>query len=206
MTIPTSEHDVDAPPYRGFVAPLVALLVLLAGAYVVWAGTSTASGRIAASTSNESSFIAAGAIDLTVDAGEGAASTGLLIDAAGLYPGLRVERCFAVSYAGTLQGVPVRLFGQPGGGTGLEAFIDTEIERGSGTDNECGDFSATATLFEGTLLALWEQHGSFDRGVPVIEAADDGATTWVRIAIEVVDDNDAQALTTAFWLTLEARP
>ena len=61
-------------------------------------------------------------------------------------------------------------------------------------------------LFGGTLLELWNRHDSFSSGLPVIAAAGDGDSVWLRISIEVVDDNDAQDLTTAFWLTLEARP
>lgn len=202
----STERDVRAAPLRKFVAPAVALIIILSGVFFVWSGVVTASARFSASTSNESSFISAAAIDLNVDAGEDAASTGLLIDAAGLYPGLRIERCFVVSYTGALDDVPVRLFGRAGGGTGLEAYIDATIEQGAGSDNQCSDFTSSGVLFDDTLRTLWDRHGSFAAGLPIIEAADDGSSAWVRISIEVVDDNDAQDLTTAFWLTLEARP
>lgn len=206
MTRPERD-DSDALP-RGVLIALTlgSLVVIFAAGYFVWTGVVAASGRIAATTSNDSSFISAATIDLVVDAGEEAASTGLLIDAAGLYPGLVMERCFAVTYTGVLDQVPVRLFGRPGGGTGLEAYIETTVESGSGSDNECGDFTPNATLFADTLLNLWSRHGSFDTGIPVIAAAEDGASRWIRVTVEVVDDNDAQDLTTAFWLTLEARP
>lgn len=207
MTTLTERSDLEGTLTRSSVALAIgSLLVILGAAYFVWSGISTATGRIAATTSNDSSFISAAAIDLVVDAGDEAASTGLLIDASGLYPGLVVERCFAVSYLGVLDDVPVRLFGRPGGGTGLEAFIETTVETGSGADNECGDFASTSVLFDATLLDLWNRHGSFDTGIPVITAAEDGASKWLRITVEVIDDNDAQDLTTAFWLTLEARP
>jgi hypothetical protein len=194
-------------PRLGFVASAIGSLLVLGAAVVfVWSGVTTASARIAATTSNDSSLINAAVIDLVVDGGQDVASTGLLIDAAGLYPGRVVERCFEVAYRGTPIGVPVRMFGLSGGGTGLEAYLETTVEAGAGSSNECDDFERQTTLFSDTLLELWNRHGSFESGLPLMEAASDGSTTWIRVSIEVADDNRAQDLTTTFWLTLEARP
>lgn len=183
-----------------------AVLVLGAALVFVWSGVTTASGRIAATTTNDSSLISAVSIDLAVESSAETASTGLLLDAAGLYPGLVVERCFGVTYWGNPSDVPIRLTGRPEGGSGLEAFIETVVELGVGNDPACSDFGANETIFSGRLLELWNRHGSFETGLPLIDSADSGATTWVRISVEVVDDNNAQDLTTAFWLIMEARP
>lgn len=202
------EHETaETATSLGFVALAIgSLFVIIAAGVFVWSGATTASARIAASTSNESSLLTAASIDLVIDGGSDVASTGLLIDAGGLYPGLRLERCFEVTYFGNATDVPVRLFGRPGEGTGLEAFIDATIDVGTGSDNECVDFSRNDTLFDDTLVELWNQHGSFVAGLPLIRLANDGESTFVRVTVEVVDDNEAQDLTTAFWLTVEARP
>ena len=47
--------------------------------------------------------------------------------------------------------------------------------------------------------------GDFESGVDLIPAADDGATTTVRLSVEVRSDNQAQGLTTEFWIIVEAR-
>lgn len=202
------EHETaETATSLGFIALAIgSLLVIIAAGVFVWSGVTTASARIATTTSNESSLLTAAAIDLVVDAGSEVASTGLLIDAGGLYPGLRLERCFEVTYFGNAADVPIRLFGRAGAGTGLEAFIDATIDVGSGSDNECSDFKGRATLFDDTLLELWNRHGSFAAGLPLISSASDGESTFVRVTVEVLDDNQAQDLTTAFWLTIEARP
>ena len=191
----------------GFVAlALASLLVLGAAVVFVCSGVTTASARIAATTSNDSSLLTAATVDLVVDGGAEVASTGLLIDAAGLYPGIVVERCFEVTYWGSADVVPIRMFGQLGNGSGLESFINTTVEIGTGTQTSCGDFVPSSQLFDDTLADLWTRHASFDSGLTVIDAAQSGAGTWMRVTIEVIDDNDAQDLTTTFWLTLEARP
>ena len=195
-----------APSLRMVALGFVSVLVIASAAVLAWSGITTASGRISASTSNESSLVTAASIDLVVNGGGDVASTGLLIDADGLYPGLRLERCFEVSLVGNATDVPIRMFGQTGGGTGLEVFIDATIDVGRGVDHSCSDFAADAVLFSDTLDDLWNQHGSFESGLPLANAASDGESSWVRVAVEVVDDNRAQDLTTAFWLTIEARP
>lgn len=198
--------STTAPSLRVVALAFVSMLVIAAAGVLAWSGITTASGRISASTSNSSSLITAASVDLVVNGGGEVASTGLLIDADGLYPGLRLERCFDVTLAGNATDVQIRLFGQPGGGTGLEAFIDTTIEIGSGVDHSCSDFAGNTVVFNDTLLGLWNRHGSFESGLPLATAASDGESTWVRVAVEVIDDNRAQDLTTAFWLTIEARP
>ncbi len=204
----THEDEVaeEAPSLRVLALGLASFAVIVAGALFVWSGVTTASGRIAATTRNDSSLLTAAEIDLVVDGGSEVASSGLLIDAAGLYPGLQLQRCFEVTYLGTAEGVPVRLFGQAGEGSGLEAFIDTTVDLGTGSQNDCEDFVAANEVFGGTLESLWQQHNSFETALPLMPAAQDGESSWVRVSVEVMDDNEAQNLTTAFWLVIEVRP
>lgn len=201
-----AEKEDETPSLRVLALGLASFAVIIAGALFVWSGVTTASGRIAATTRNDSSLLTAAEIDLVVDGGSEVASSGLLIDAAGLYPGLQLQRCFEVTYLGTAEGVPVRLFGQAGEGSGLEAFIDTRVDLGTGSQNGCGDFVPVDEVFTGTLASLWERHNSFESALPLMTAALDGESSWVRVSVEVMDDNEAQELTTSFWLVIEARP
>lgn len=183
----------------GCCAVLVAIVVL------IWSSITTASARFSGSTSNESSLFEAAAVDVIVGSPD-ADVTELRIDGEGLYPGRVVERCLPVKFSGSIDDVAIRLIGQKQGGSGLEDFVRTEVQIGAGTDNECTDFVAQRTAFQGTLGELWTQHGDFANGVDILEAATDGDTATVRIQVEVESDDEAQGLNTKFSLLIEARP
>ncbi len=171
MTTQEQTNERETQRTTSLVSAALALgsiLVLVAAGVFVWSGVTTASGRIAATTSNESSLLTAASIDLVVEGSDEATSTGLLLDASGLYPGLVVERCLGVTYWGSPSDVPLRMSGRAGGGDGLEAFIDATIETGTGSDPDCADFDTSETLFEATLLEFWERHGSFETGLPLM--------------------------------------
>ncbi|MFW2381827.1 MAG: hypothetical protein ACN4GZ_08730 [Acidimicrobiales bacterium] len=190
----------------GFVA-LVAgcCAVMVAALVLVWSSLTTASARFSGSTSNENSLFTAAAVDVVVGT-PGVDATELRIDGDGLYPGRVVQRCLPVKFIGSIDGVAVRLMGRSQGGTGLEQFVQTTVETGSGTDNECADFSPEQTVFQGSLDSLWRSHGNFASGLDIMASADDGEQTTVRVQVEVESNNDAQGLTSAFSLLIEARP
>ncbi len=188
----------------GALAVLSAVL-LVAVAFLVWSSMTTASARFAASTTNESSLFEAASVDVVVG-GPGGDSSVLRIDGDGLYPGLVVERCLPVAYRGTLTGASVRLIGRQDGGTGLGRYITTEIDRGSGSLSNCEDFTADRAIYRGTLEHLWQDHGRFATGLELLSSAEDGDSVVMRVRLEVVSDNDAQGLTTAFSLVIEGRP
>ena len=133
-------------------------------------------------------------------------ATELAVDSGGLYPGRVVERCLPVTFRGSLDDVEVRLIGQNNGGTGLENFIESRIEFGSGSAIDCGDFASERTAFQGSLADLWLRHGEYGTGLDIMESANDGDSTVMRIAVEVVSDNNAQGLTSEFSMVIEARP
>lgn len=188
----------------GALAVLSSVL-LVAVALLVWSSITTASARFAASTTNESSLFEAASIDVVVGGPEGGSSA-LRIDGDGLYPGLVIERCLPVGYRGTLDGASVRLIGRDDGGTGLARYVTTEIDRGSGSLSSCEDFTADRTIFRGSLEQLWQDHGRFATGLELMSSAVDGDSVVMRVRLEVVSDNDAQGLTTAFSLVVEGRP
>jgi hypothetical protein len=183
----------------GCCAVVVAALVL------IWSGVTTASARFSGSTTNDRSLFEAAVVDVVVGT-TGGDVTELRIDSEGLYPGRVVDRCLPVQFNGSIDGVTVRLIGRNRGGTGLDEFVDTVVEVGEGSDNECGDFVVGRTEFEGTLGDLWQQHGDFETGLEILESANDGDNATVRIQMEVESDNQAQGLTSAFSILIEARP
>ena len=197
------------PPNRlprfGFLALVVGCVAILVAAVVlVWTSVTTASARFAGSTANESSLFTAASDDVIV--GNLDDPTALTIDGDGLYPGRVIERCIPVTFRGSLEDVKVRLIGQSNGGTGLDNFIETTLEVGSGADLNCSDFAAERTAFQGSLADLWLRHGEFTTGLDIMESAADGDTSVMRIAVEVVSDDAAQGLTSEFSMLIEARP
>jgi hypothetical protein len=180
---------------------------------LVYAGVTTASARIAGNTDNRASLLAAAAVALEADpTASGQASTDLLVDADGLYPGLVVERCLPVRYTGSLSLVAVvlsaRVRGGTGpGGTGLERYLDTTIEVGQGQQADCGDFSPAGTgpTFTGTLGSLAAQHPSYEQGLTLFQAST-GEPVTVRFRFEVLADNAAQGRSTDLTFRFEVRP
>ncbi len=206
-TPPTPSADQERETRAGSAAlGLGLVVVVVAGAVLLWSGLTTASGRIAGTTTNETSLFQAGSIDISLDGGADGAETALRLDADGLYPGLVAERCIPVTYRGTFDDADVRLFGEAGAGSGLDEFLDTTVQVGVGSDNECADFEPGSTIFEGPLAELWRRHGDFGSGLDLLASASDGASVTVRVATQVESDDAAQGKTTEFWMIIEARP
>ena len=196
----------------------LALCVGIAAAIVAGSVVTPAASRFADSTSNDGSFMAASAIDLSIasesgsdESGNGSVSRGsLAFDADNLVPGQQVVRCLPLQYTGTVDDVRIRLFGRHATNdpVGLERFLATSIAVGAGESNTCDDFVADDDVdrFDGTLTRFWTRHNAFDSGFRLRESFDDGDSVMVRVAITLDDDDRAQGLSTAFWLTFEVRP
>ncbi len=196
-------------PGLGAAATLAALGVL------GWSAVTTASARIAGSTGSGGSLLQAASVSLQRDtsagggggSGGGALSSDLLVDADGLYPGVTVERCLPVRYAGSLDDVPLVLSARISGGTGLERYLDTAVDVGTGADPACGDFAPASAdgTWGGTLAALASTHPRYERGLELAGLGDGQAVT-VRFRFEVLADDGAQGRSTAVHLRFEVRP
>lgn len=196
----------SAAPGLGAAATLAALGVL------GWSAVTTASARIAGSTSSGGSLLQAASVSLQRNppaggGGGSALSSDLLVDADGLYPGVVVERCLPVRYAGSLDDVPLVLSARISGGTGLERYLDTAVDVGTGDDPACGDFAPTPAdgTWGGTLAALASTHPRYERGLELAGLGDGQAVT-VRFRFEVLADDGAQGRSTAVHLRFEVRP
>lgn len=210
-----------APRDRRRTALIAGALALASLAVVaVVSNIDTALARFSASTTNEGSWIEAGAIEISTssnatgvsgdpsegDGGGDAERAALAIDADGLAPGRVVERCIVTTYQGSIDDARIRAFGRRDGGSGLERYLETVVEIGSGDDRECADFAAERDVFTGTLGELHERHDSWASGLTIADSLASGDSVTMRIAVEVRSDNRAQGLDTEFWLVLEARP
>lgn len=195
----------DVSRIRRYVGLLVPLAVAIALTVVTLSSLTTARGRFAASTESQS-LLSAGFIDLVLESGSDSAVQELVFDEGPLGAEQVVSRCLVVRYEGSFETAAIRLHGQPTGGTGLGAYLDVTIERGAGIEPDCGDFSHASTMFAGRLDSLWAGHSAYDAGLRVAEPAYADESTTVKIRIEVIDDNDAQELSTSFVMYFEARP
>ena len=84
-----------------------------------------------------------------------------------LLPGVAVDRCIEVTYDGTDDPGPVLLYAAANTGGDLAPYLDLTIHMGSaadGTFGTCGSFSASTTIFSGTLADFAAAHSSFRTG------------------------------------------
>jgi hypothetical protein len=128
------------------------------GAYSAFSGT----------TSNPGDSFGAG----TVTIGDNDAGTALY-NVTNKAPGDYAESCIKITYSGSLPAT-VKLYRSSfTSGTGLDAYIDLSITKGTGSQFNCGDFSGSTSVYSGTLSALGT---SFGTGVSLTNAG--GSATW----------------------------
>ncbi len=199
-----SDHD-DPRPSAAWRFAIAAGAILLLGAVVVllYNAASTSSARVTASTSGEGVLVAGDVVLEKVDS-----TAELFLDADDLYPGLEVRGCAVIEYSGSVPAT-IRLHGDPGAGTGLDAFVDIRLVRLPGGECPAPDESDRAPgreVFDGRLAALWTDHSSWADGLTVDASLAPGDRLVIEAIASVVDDDGAQGLTTGFSLTVEGRP
>ncbi|MGI5182398.1 hypothetical protein ACQEVZ_39590 [Dactylosporangium sp. CA-152071] len=117
------------------IVSLCALVIGAATTTLTWAAFS------AQATSPGNSFDT-GTVSITDNDGGTA-----LFNAAAIWPGSPISKCIQVTYTGTLP-AGVRLYGATTAGTGLEAYLELTVVRGTvsnGTFPDCASFTADST-------------------------------------------------------------
>jgi hypothetical protein len=194
---------------RVVASAAVAVVLVVAGGIVAANAVSTSSARVNASTSTDGLLTAGNVVLRRADD-----SAVLALDAMDLYPGRSARGCVAFEYAGSVP-VDVRLFGDPGEGTGLDEYIDLRLTSVAGATCPSPDQPARAPstrdesapeLYRGRLSSLWSEHSSYGTGVTIVPSMSAGDRVAIDVVLEVVDDNRAQGLTIDFSFTFEARP
>lgn len=175
---------------------------MLAGVFAACSGYGVF-GAFSASTQNPSSSFSLGTVTVA-DNDTGTA----LDDLTDVIPEEPSERCIKVTYTGSL-GATLKMYRGSLSGT-LGPYVTLDINKGTGDDPACGDFSAGSTIYNGTLSAFPASYGS---GLALTNGLDN--PTWstnnartYRVRVEIVDDPAAAARNTGThsftWQTEEA--
>jgi hypothetical protein len=84
--------------------------------------------------------------------------------ATGLVPGSTGQKCIKVTYGGSVTAA-VKLYVSANTGTPLQAYLDMVIEEGTvGTFASCTGFTATSTLYTGTLATAAASNNTYATG------------------------------------------
>jgi hypothetical protein len=127
-----------------------------------------------------------------------------------LIPGLAVERCIAVTFAGNVDVDSVRLYAAATTGT-LAPYLDLTITMGApatGPSNSCTGFASSGTLFSGSLAGFAATHSTYATGRATWDPSEHEETRGFRFSIAVRDDPAAAGKTATFgfsWRTEASR-
>ncbi|MFN0026047.1 MAG: hypothetical protein ACKV2O_02510 [Acidimicrobiales bacterium] len=137
-------------------------------------------------------------------------ATTSLISLTDVIPGTAHDRCMEVTYSGTLDVAPIKLYmGAAPTGT-LGQYLNLIVDIGADTTDafgSCTSFVSTSTLFTGTIDSFRTTHNTYATGLSTWDPAGGGATEirTVRFRLEVQNNNAAQGLTSGFGFTWEAQ-
>ena len=143
--------------------------------------------------------------DAEVELTDDAAGTALFGNET-LAPGLTVERCIAVTFAGNVDVESVRLYAAATSGD-LAPYLDLTItmgERAAAPSSSCTGFAPSGTLYSGTLAGFAATHPSYAAGLRTWNPSDAQETRAFRFSIAVRDDPAASGKTATFgfsWRT-----
>lgn len=181
------------------IAAAVASL-LMVSLFVVRAS----SAAFSAQTGNPSNSWTTGSVSLTDDDGGGAASA--MFKVTGMMPGDTVTKCIAVTYTGSVDPAPVKLFSAVTD-NGLADHLDVTIKEGDGGGySSCTGFVASATLANAVTLTAFGANNSYATGVGTWDPTATGQTKTYQFVVTLGSDtpegaqgSDAQATFT--WET-----
>ena len=188
----TSERNHRAWLYRG-------LAVLASLGFVSILVVTSSRAAFVDTTDNATNTFSAGDVVLDDDDAGGVA-----FNVANMAPGDSRTRCIEVTYTGSLT-ADIHLYGTVGG-TGLADYLDVNVAIGSGGSfASCAGFSATSTLFTGTLADFGAAHTDYGSGLGGLNGATDPTSRTYRITVTLEDDNAAQAKSATAGFTWEAQ-
>jgi hypothetical protein len=186
--------------HQAFISGTVRLTAMATALLMLTILTVTRSeAAFTSSTSNTANSFGTGTVVLTDD------DTGTaMFTVSNMTPGSAVTRCITVSYTGTLVPAPVKLYGASTGS--LDAYLNTTIEVGTGGSYaSCTGFSATSTLYSGTLANFSATYTGWADGISAFTAAANPTTRTFRVTVDVQNTNAAQGLSTTASFTFEAQ-
>jgi hypothetical protein len=144
-----------------------------------------------------------------VDLADNDSATAMFQNVTGLAPGATQQRCIDVTYTGTVDPLPVRLFAAGAPTAALAPYLDLTVQIGSDPSPSFGDctgFVSAGTVWTGTLADFATTHGTYAAGATTWDPGTTSPSTRTfRFALSVQDDAAAEGLTTTFGFTWETR-
>ncbi len=206
----TSSPRVEAVPYRrrGRSANSVAIqLSAFALTFILVAILVVTSSRAAfvAQNDNTTNQVTAAAIDLA----DNDSTTAMFPNVTGLMPGTTVYSCIDVTYTGSIDPLPVKLYASGAPSGTLAPYLDLPVEVGADTADAfrtCTNFTPTGpALYTGTLSAFAAAHGTYAGGAATWNPSVTGETRTFRFGLTVQDDAAAKGLNSTFGFSWETR-
>jgi hypothetical protein len=120
-----------------------------------------------------------------------------------LVPGVALDRCIEVNYAGADNPGPVLLYAAATSGD-LAPYLDLTIHMGSaaaGTFGSCGSFSATHSVYSGTLDDFASTHTDYASGRFTWNPSGDHESRTFRFRVTVQDVPAAAGKSASFGFT-----
>ena len=170
------------------------------------------SAAFTAKTSNASNSWATGQVALTDDAGDPAVA---MFSVTGMLPGQTVTRCIEVTYTGSADPGPVKLYAT-GADNGLGQYLDVTVTEGSGSTfaaANCAGFVAdpdpNAEIVSATLADFKTSHGTFVNGAGIWDPTTTGDKRVYQFVVQLnaaTPDSaqNANAAATFTWETATA--
>lgn len=112
------------------------------------------SAAFVAETANAGNSWASGQVSLTDD--DGGSSGTAMFNVSGMLPGDVVTRCIKVTYSGSSDPAPVKLYGSVTD-SGLSGYLDVKVEEGTAATDAypgCTGFTPSATIVDETLTTF----------------------------------------------------
>jgi hypothetical protein len=120
-----------------------------------------------------------------------------------LLPGVPLDRCIEVTYAGADNPGPVLLYAAAASGD-LAPYLDLTVHMGSaeaGAFGSCGSFVATESVYAGTLADFAADHSSYATGRFTWNPTDEEETRSFRFRLTVQDVPAAAGRSASFGFT-----
>jgi hypothetical protein len=180
------------------VAPVAAFV--LVGALVI-VGSRAA---FTATTANAGDTWTAGSVVLSDDD-----SNSAMFSATAMKPGDTSTHCIVVTYSGTLAAQAVELYATVGG-TGLASDLNAVVAVGTGGSfADCTGFTATSTLYTGTLADFGTTYADWASGLSTgwspTGASSETRTFQFTVSLPSGTGNAAQGLNASATFTWEAQ-
>jgi hypothetical protein len=202
-----------APGHRRGRRSLNALALQLAAvalSFILIALLVVTSSRAAfvAQNDNVTNQVTAAAVDLT----DNDSGNAMFTNVTGLMPGTTVSKCIDVTYTGTVDPLPVKLYTTtPPTGT-LQTYLNLVIDVADdnadafGTCTNFGLVGGSSNVYSGTLQGFATTYSDYASGRPTTwDPTGTGQTKTFRFTVSVQDNPAAEGLSSTFGFSWETR-